>query len=76
MLFEVLDVAVDEVVRPLVALVNQRVVDVEAFDAGLPLVERGEVRVVLPQRRGGGADVGLEFPGGTPRASRAQRRSA
>jgi hypothetical protein len=62
-LFEVLGVAVEEVVGPLVALVDEGVVHVEGADAGVALAEPREVGVVLPEGVGGGADVGLEAGG-------------
>src|SRR5262249_38248536 len=60
--FEELGVAVEEVEGELVALVDERVVHVDDLDARLALAQRCQVRVVLPQRRAGGADVGLELP--------------
>ena len=59
---EELDVAVDEVVGPLVALVDQRVVRVQHLDARLALAQRREVGVVLPEGRAGGPHVRLELP--------------
>ena len=63
LLFEELDVAVDEMVGPFAALVDERIVHVELPHAGLALAQPGEVGIVLPQGIGRGAHVGLELAG-------------
>ena len=46
--FEVLRVAVQKVVRALIALVDQRVVHVEHFDTRHPFIQPGQPGIVLP----------------------------
>ena len=61
--FQVLDVTMEEVIGPLVRLMNERVMHVEHADAGLAFLDSGYMWVVLPQGRRRGADVGLEPAG-------------
>ena len=63
LLLQELRVSVDEVIRPLIAFVNQGVVHVQRLDAGRSVPQFGDPRIVLPDRVGGSADVRLEFAG-------------
>jgi hypothetical protein len=49
LLFQVLGVCVYEVVRALIALVNQRVVHIQRLNARIGLVQRRNMGVVVPQ---------------------------
>ena len=61
-LFQVLREAVEKMVGPLIALINQRIMHFERFDVGIGFVKRCEMRVVLPQLLTRCADVDLELP--------------
>ena len=54
------DEAVKEMQRPLVGKFNQGILAIEDLDLGIIQVKRGEVRVVEPQLRPAGMDVGEE----------------
>src|SRR5260221_12158703 len=60
LLFEILRVSVDEVIRPLIALVNERVMHVERLDPRIALAQSSDVRIVLPERVARRPHVGLE----------------
>jgi hypothetical protein len=62
-LFQVLDVAVQEMVGPLVRLVDERIVHVEHFDVRRAFLEGSDERIILPEGVGRGADVGLKPAG-------------
>ena len=49
-LAEVFNKAVDEMIRILVALVDERVIALDHFRFGIIIAQRGDVRIVLPQR--------------------------
>lgn len=57
--------SVQEVMRFLVAAMNQRVLAGDEFDAGIVFVERRDVRIVLPGRRAWGTHVREELSGMT-----------
>jgi hypothetical protein len=61
--FEELGIAVNEVIGPAVALVNKRVMHIDALDAGIAVIQRREIRVILPERRRASADIGLKLAG-------------
>ena len=60
LLVEIVNEAVDEVIRELVALVDQRIVALDRADGGIGLVQRGDVGVVRPKLGAGGTDVCLK----------------
>ena len=62
-LVQELGAGVEEVMRMLVALVDQRVMWLPRLNRGVALVERCPARAVVPQRGAGRADVGLELSG-------------
>jgi len=61
LLFQVLRIAVNEVIRTLVALMDKRVVHVQRLDARFILLQPRDVRVVFPNRIGRGSHIGLEL---------------
>ena len=63
LLFEVLRKTVNKMVRALIALMNQRIVQIQELDAGLPFAQFCDVGVVEPERIGRRADVGFELTG-------------
>jgi len=74
-LLQVLRVAVQEVVGPLVALVDQRVVHVQYAHTAVIIAKPRQVWVVLPQGRRRGVDVGQESSrrGGVQGANRGRQ---
>ena len=57
--------AVDEMVRRLIALVDQGIFAVDHGDFGVVVIERRDIRIVLPQMIAGRAHVGQEAAGVT-----------
>jgi hypothetical protein len=50
-------------IRALIAGVNQRVLAIQSLHAGLPLLQVGQVGIVLPKLRTGRAHIGLKLAG-------------
>ena len=63
LIFQELEIPMDEVVGPLIALMNQRVVHVQHGHARIALLQRREIGIVLPESIGGSADIGHELTG-------------
>ena len=61
--FQELREAVDEMVRALVALMNQRVLHADDFDIPVGFGESGDSRVMFPDGIGRGPDIGLKLSG-------------
>ena len=60
LLFQVLGISMDKVVGTLVALMYQRVMHVQRLNARVALLQRRDVRIVLPNRIGRGTHIGLK----------------
>ena len=63
LVFEVPGISMDEVIRPLVTLVDQVVAHGDRPDQRVFIIEEGEVGVVFPDFSRGGPDVGAEPTG-------------
>ncbi len=66
LLVQVLDEAIEEVARLLVAAMDEGVVAVEHLHVGVVFRERRQVRIVVPEIRAGRADIGQELAGVAP----------
>ncbi len=59
--FEILYITTQKMIWLRITSMNAGVVHVDDLDPGRPFAESSDVRVVLPQRVGGGSDVDLEL---------------
>ena len=66
LLFQVLHISVDEVIRALVALMNGRIVHLEHPNARIAFVQRRQMRIVVPNRLGRSPHVRGEASGISP----------
>jgi hypothetical protein len=63
LLLQIIDEAVDEVERPMIALMNQRILAVDLLHLRVIFGERSDEGIVLPQRAARGARVSGELAG-------------
>lgn len=66
LLVQILDEPVNEMIRRVVAAMNERVVADHRLHVGILLVQGSDLRIVLPERRAGSAHVRQESTGVSP----------
>jgi hypothetical protein len=59
---QVLNEAVNEVIRALVALMNKRIVTLDGVDIGSGFFQRGDVGIIRPEVGTGGPHIGKKIP--------------
>lgn len=59
---QVLNEAVNEVIRALVALMNKRIVTLDGVDIGIGFLQRSDVGIIAPKIRTGGPHIGKKIP--------------